>query len=204
MDIGTGKKSGTYHEYIHSNGERLIVGFSSSGPKKMHTITRKALRDCTRHTSVECPPSLPSKEDIKVSLHQQRRTSDDQWAGDRERLQMGRPKGICHQHQSWRWANWRSILQPWYVEQAFRVTKDNLEAKQIFHFTEKHIEAHICFIAYNVDKDLQRIIALHGGIDLIASKVLDIAKIIPTIELSLPYGDSERIKTLFLTTAAVD
>ena len=37
----------------------------------------------------------------------------------------------------------------WYEERAFRVTKGNLEARPIFHFTEKRIEAHICicFIA---------------------------------------------------------
>ena len=48
-------------------------------------------------------------------------------------------------------------------------------------------------------KELQRIIALHGGINLSVDKVLDIAKTIPTIKLSLPYGDSETEKTLFLT-----
>ena len=89
----------------------------------------------------------------------------------------------------------------WYVERAFRITKGNLEARPIFHFTEKRIEAHICicFIAYKVYKELQRIIALHGGIDLSVDKVIDIAKTIPTIKLSLPYGDTERVKTLFLT-----
>jgi len=30
-------------------------------------------------------------------------------------------------------------------------------------------------------------------------RVIDIAKTIPTIRLSLPYGDTERVKTLFLT-----
>ena len=30
-------------------------------------------------------------------------------------------------------------------------------------------------------------------------KVIDIAKTIPTIKLSLPYDDTERVKTLFLT-----
>ena len=88
-----------------------------------------------------------------------------------------------------------------YEERAFRVTKGNLEARPIFHFTEKRIEAHICicFIAYKVYKELQRIIALHGGINLSVDKVIDIAKTIPTIKLSLPYGDTERVKTLFLT-----
>ena len=83
----------------------------------------------------------------------------------------------------------------------FLVTKGNLEARPIFHFTEKRIEAHICicFIAYKVYKELQRIIALHGGINLSVDKVIDIAKTIPTIKLSLPYGDTERVKTLFLT-----
>ena len=89
----------------------------------------------------------------------------------------------------------------WYVERAFRVTKGNLEARPIFHFTEKRIEAHICicFIAYKVYKELKRIIKLHGGINLSVDKVIDIAKTIPTIKFSLPYGDTERVKTLFLT-----
>ena len=29
--------------------------------------------------------------------------------------------------------------------------------------------------------------------------MIDIAKTIPTIKLSLPYGDTERVKTLFLS-----
>ena len=76
-----------------------------------------------------------------------------------------------------------------------------IKKEPIFHFTEKRIEAHICicFIAYKVYKELQRIIALHGGINLSVDKVIDIAKTIPTIKLSLPYGDTERVKTLFLT-----
>jgi len=31
----------------------------------------------------------------------------------------------------------------WYEERAFRVTKGNLEARPIFHFTEKRIGAHL-------------------------------------------------------------
>lgn len=81
------------------------------------------------------------------------------------------------------------------------VTNTDLEARPIFHFTEKRIEAHICicFIAYKVYKELQRIIALHGGSNLSADKVLDIAKAIPTIKIHLPYNDETRTQTLFLT-----
>ena len=89
----------------------------------------------------------------------------------------------------------------WCVERAFRVAKGNLEARPIFHFTEKRIEAHICicFIAYKVYKELQRIIALHGGIGLSVDKVIDIAMTIPTIKIRMPYNGEERIQTLFLT-----
>lgn len=49
----------------------------------------------------------------------------------------------------------------WYVERAFRIKKGNLEAKPLFHFTEKRIVAYICvfFIAHKVYKKLQRIIS---------------------------------------------
>ena len=89
----------------------------------------------------------------------------------------------------------------WHVERAFRITKGNLEARPIFHFTERRIEAHICicFIAYKVYKELQRIIALQGEVKLSVDKVLDIAKTIPTIRIRLPYNGDERTQTLFLT-----
>ena len=55
------------------------------------------------------------------------------------------------------------------------------------------------YVSTSFYKELERIIALHGGINLSIDKVIDIAKTIPTIKLSLPYGNTERVKTLFLT-----
>ena len=51
--------------------------------------------------------------------------------------------------------------------------------RPIFHFTERRIEAHICicFVAYKVYKELERVIR-HAGIDMSVDKVLDIAKTI--------------------------
>ena len=57
----------------------------------------------------------------------------------------------------------------WVVERSFRVGKGTLEMRPMFHFTERRIEAHvcICFIAYKVYKELERIIArlAHRGTD---------------------------------------
>lgn len=88
----------------------------------------------------------------------------------------------------------------WVVERAFRVTKGNLEARPVFHFTPRRIEAHICicFIAYKVYKELERILKLMK-FPLSVDKVLEIAKTIPTITMRLPYNQQKLTKKLFLT-----
>lgn len=77
----------------------------------------------------------------------------------------------------------------WVVERAFRITKGTLEARPIFHFTERRIEAHICicFVAYKLYKELERLLRLLG-IGLSVDKVLDIAKTISTVTVQLPDG----------------
>ena len=75
----------------------------------------------------------------------------------------------------------------WVVERAFRITKGNLEARPVFHFTEKRIEAHICicFMAYKVYKELERIIKI-AKIKKSVDSVLKIAKTIVTIKVKQP------------------
>ena len=88
----------------------------------------------------------------------------------------------------------------WVVEKAFRVSKGNLEMRPVFHFTERRIEAHvcICFIAYKVYKELERIIRI-SKIDLSVDKVLDIAKTIATIDIKTDGVEGVSKRTLFLT-----
>ena len=88
----------------------------------------------------------------------------------------------------------------WVVEKAFRVTKGNLEARPVFHFTPRRIEAHICicFIAYKVYKELERILK-QMKFSMSVDKALEIAKTIPTITMRLPYNQQKLTKTLFLT-----
>lgn len=83
---------------------------------------------------------------------------------------------------------------------AFRISKSSLEMRPMFHFTERRIEAHICicFIAYKVYKELERVIKLKG-IGLSVDKVLDTAKTITTVRVNLPENRKIYTKTLFLT-----
>lgn len=56
----------------------------------------------------------------------------------------------------------------------------------------------ICFVAYKMYKELERIIAL-AGIKLSVDKVLDIAKTITTIRVNMPQNHEIYTKALFLT-----
>jgi transposase len=50
----------------------------------------------------------------------------------------------------------------WVIEQAYRITKGTLKMRPMFHFIPKRIESHvcICFVAYNVYKELEWILKL--------------------------------------------
>ena len=89
----------------------------------------------------------------------------------------------------------------WVVERAFRISKGTIETRPIFHFTERRIEAHVClcFIAYKIYKELERII-YSLGLDMSVDTVLKIAKTITTIiRLRLPLNGSMLTRTMFLT-----
>jgi len=70
----------------------------------------------------------------------------------------------------------------------------------MFHFTPKRIEAHICicFVAYKVYKELERILKI-SNINLSVDKVLDIAKTITTIKINLPTSGNTMTKTMLIT-----
>ena len=88
----------------------------------------------------------------------------------------------------------------WVIERAYRVTKGTLELQPVFHFTVKRIEAHvcICFVAYKVYKELERILRL-SGINLSVDKVLNIAKTITTLKIKLPASGETLDKTMLIT-----
>jgi transposase len=88
----------------------------------------------------------------------------------------------------------------WQVERAFRISKGTLELRPMFHFTKKRIKAHvcICFVAYKVYKELERIIKI-SKIGMSVDKVLDTAKTITTIRVRLPKSNKIIERTMLLT-----
>lgn len=197
------KAAGVYHEYKRDNGERLVLGYSEQRAKKDAHNREKGIERLRKAygSGVLTKASINRRgynkflsisKDVEVVINEAEIENDKKWDGLKGYVTNTdlEPEKVVAQYHSL-----------WHVERAFRITKGNLEARPIFHFTERRIEAHICicFIAYKVYKELQRIIALQGEIKLSVDKVLDIAKTIPTIRIRLPYNGDERTQTLFLT-----
>ena len=133
---------------------------------------------------------LVIENDVMVSIDEEKITADAQWDGLKSYItNTDLPAtDVIEQYHGL-----------WVVERAFRITKGTLEARPIFHFTERRIEAHICicFVAYKLYKELERILRLLG-INLSVDKVLDIAKTISTVTIKLDDGTT-RTRTLLNT-----
>lgn len=130
-------------------------------------------------------------DNIHVTINQEKIGEDQRWDGLKGYLTNTElpDKEVCFQYNSL-----------WAVERAYRITKGTIELRPMFHFSERRIEAHvcICFVAYKVYKELERIIK-STGINLSVDKVLSAAKTITTLKVKLPLSGTVMNKTMILT-----
>ena len=196
------KKDGCYFERKRSEGERLIVGYSETRAKKdAYNRNRGVARLRKAYSSGRLTKAqvnrrgynkfLEISKDIQVSISEDKISEDEKWDGlkgyiTNTSLDAERIVALYH--------------GLWVVERAFRISKGTLDMRPMFHFTERRIEAHvcICFIAYKVYKELERIIKL-AGIKMSVGDVIKAARTITTIRVRLPENREILTKTLFLT-----
>ena len=128
---------------------------------------------------------------MKVTINQEKISDDQKWDG---------LKGYITNTTLPAAEVYEQYKALWVVERAYRVTKGTLEMHPMFHFTPRRIEAHvcICFVAYKVYKELERILKL-SNIDISVDKVLSIAKTITTIKINMPVSGNTLTKTMLIT-----
>lgn len=193
-----------YYEQRKSTGDRLIVTYSEDRAKKDADNRKRGVARLKRAyaSGVIKKESLNRRgynkflditKDVGISINEDKVTDDarwDGWKGYLTNTKLAAEDVVSQYHGLW------------VVERAFRITKGNLEMRPIFHFTPRRIEAHICicFIAYKVYKEFERVIK-SKGIELSVDKVLSIAKTIPTISIRMPHNKKTISQTLFLTEA---
>ena len=198
------RKNGKYREHTYGKNGRLILGFSEDRAKKDAYNREKGVQRLRKaYASGKITKASVNKrgynkfleisKDVDVIISEEKIKEDAQWDGLKGYITNTSlaPSEVVEQYHGL-----------WVVERAFRVTKGNLEARPIFHFTEKRIEAHICicFIAYKVYKELERIIRL-AGIRISVDSALKIAKTVATIRIKMPNNGKTIQQTLLLTPA---
>lgn len=196
------KKDDRCHEYKRKNGERLILSYSDTRARKdAYNRERGVARLRKAYKSGTITKSQVNKrgynkfleisKDIEVGISQEKIDQDSKWDGF---------KGYITNTD----LNAETVISEYHglrvVERAFRVSKGTLDMRPMFHFTERRIEAHvcICFMAYKVYKELERIIK-QKNIGMSVGKVLDAAKTIITIRVNMPENGRSYTKTMFLT-----
>ncbi|MDR0794643.1 MAG: IS1634 family transposase [Tannerella sp.] len=198
------KKDGCFDELGKLPKTRLIVGYSEKRAKKDAYNRNKGLKrlEKTYQTGSVTKEKINKRgynkfleisDDITVQINYAKVKEDERWDGWKGYLtNTDLPAEKTYQQ-------YRSL---WQVEHAFRITKGRLDLRPMFHFTEKRIKAHvcICFVAYKVYKELERILKTNK-IDMSVDKVLEIAKTITTIRVRLPHSNKVVERTTLITEA---
>jgi transposase len=89
--------------------------------------------------------------------------------------------------------------QLWQVEKAFRISKTDLRIRPVYHRIKHRIEAHlcICFAAYAVYKELERLLA-KNKIAMSPEKAINEIKEIRQLQYTLPKSGQVKTKVLRL------
>ena len=195
------KQDGLFHETCKGD-VRLVLGYTDKrASKDRYNREKGVIRLQTAYKSGRITKENINKrgynkflvlsDDVRVEINQDKINEDSKWDGLKGYITNTHlpAKAVCEQYN-----------ELWIIERAYRVTKGTLEMRPMFHFTAKRIEAHlcICFVAYKVYKELERILK-EGKINLSVDKVLQTAKTITTLKIRLPADGTSITKTMLLT-----
>ena len=179
------------HEKRINGDERVIISYSESRAAKDSRNREKGIQRLRNsYSSGKIKKAniiqrgynkfLVIKNDVLVGIDEKKIAKDAQWDGLKSYVtntDLDPQEVITRYHGLW------------VVERAFRISKSTIEARPIFHFTERRIEAHvcICFITLKLYKEIERMLRILK-IDLSVDRVIDIAKTISTLTFRLSNG----------------
>ena len=188
-------------EYDKGNGQRLLVGYTEDRARKDAYNREKGIRRLEKAyrrgtltkdniNKREYNKFLKMEGDVKVTINYEKLEKDAKWDGLKGYLtNTNIPVNDVY-------AAYHNL---WHVERAFRISKSKIEIRPMFHFTRRRIEAHvcICFVALKVYKELERLLKL-SGISMSVDKVLELAKTIVTIQITLPQSKQTINRTMLM------
>ena len=126
---------------------------------------------------------LKLKSNIEVELDEEKVKEDERWDG---------LKGYITNTNLSNGDVIKNYSELWKIEKAFRISKNDLRIRPIFHHKTERIEAHIClsFVAYTIYKELERLLEVNK-VEMSVTKAVELLETIYEIEFVLP--DSQKL-----------
>ncbi len=187
--------------HVIENGSlRLVVSYSSKRARKDEYNRKKGLRRLEKLIKSKklTKASLNNRGynkflsmsgEVTVTLNEEKIQEDQKWDGLKGYLTNSNlsPTQII--------TNYGEL---WKIEKAFRIAKNELKLRPVFHRLQRRIEAHICitFASYKVYKELERQLR-EKNTQLSPRKAIEIAMSIIEIQIVTP-TTKEKIKKLIV------
>jgi transposase len=180
---------------------RMVVSYSEKRAKKDRINREKGLRKLEKQLKTGklnkthinnrgYNKYLKMEGEIKIALDMDKFEQDGQWDG---------LKGYITNTELDKEQVIENYNNLWKIEKAFRITKNEIKVRPVYHYKQRRIEAHIsiAFVAYKVYKELERQLN-EKETKLSPQKAIEIAKGIYTVEIQLKSTGKKLRKTLFL------
>lgn len=193
---------GEFVELKKDNEKRLIIGYSDKRAKKDYQNRKKGLARLEKlYKTGKLTKASINKRGynkylkidgrVQIQIDHELFEQDSKWDGLKGYLTN------TNLNAKEVYSNYSNL---WKIENAFRITKNKIEIRPMFHFTQKRIEAHICicFVAYKVYKELERQLTEMKS-KLSPDAAIAIAKTICTIKVKVP-NSTESIEQVLLLT----
>jgi transposase len=191
-------KEGKPHEISCRNG-RLIISYSSKRAYNDKKNREKGLKRLEKRVT---SGKLSKKHinnrgynkylkligDINISIDYEKFENDNVWDGLKgyvTNTELSKKKVI------------ENYQQLWQIEKAFRISKTDIRIRPVYHRIKRRIEAHICicFAAYAVYKELERLLKINN-LNLSIEKAVEEIKNIRQLKYMLPKTKTMKTKIL--------
>lgn len=183
------------------DGLRMVVSYSEKRAKKDRINREKGIKKLDKQLKTGklnkthinnrgYNKYLKMEGEIKIALDMEKFELDGKWDG---------LKGYITNTNLEKDQVIENYNNLWKIEKAFRITKNEIKVRPVFHYKQRRIEAHIsiAFTAYKVYKELERQL-MEKGSKLSPQKAIEIAKGIYTVEIRLKSSGKKLRKTLLL------
>lgn len=194
-------KNGQSQILEKDNSTKLIISYSESRAKKDNANRERGFRKLEKRirsgkltkaniNNRGYNKYLKLEGEVTISLDREKFEEDNNWDG---------LKGYLTNTDLTKDEVIENYGHLWKIEKAFRISKNELKIRPVYHRLDRRIEAHICiaFVAYKIYKELERQLKQKQS-ELSPERAIEIAKTIYSIKIETPLNQEIIEQTLIL------